>query len=296
MDFIKDFSSTIPAGKQKLLEKITARLSEIHGVQAVVLGGSYARGMQTPLSDLDLGIYYFDRDPFDIAEIRKAAAEIAVRPPTVTGLFEWGRWVNGGAWIHTSAGKMDFLYRSLDQVRTTISNAMKGITDHDYNQQPAYGFYSVIYLAETQACIPLFDPRGLIAELKGRVEPYPPKLKERIVADELWSAEFTLLQARGFAYAGDIYSTAGCLARAAASLVQVLYALNERYFSGDKKAIDMLSAFYHLPQGFVAGLGKALAHIGETPDELSYSVSAIEGLWRSVVALAEGNYHPRFKV
>ncbi len=138
----------------------------VHGVQAMVLGGSYARSTHTPASDMDLGIYYFDDDPFTIGDIRQAADEIAIQPSTVTGFYEWGRWVNGGAWIHTAAGKVDFLYRSLDQVRTTIADAGQGITVHDYDQQPAYGFYSVIYLAETQVCIPLFDPQGLVAELK----------------------------------------------------------------------------------------------------------------------------------
>jgi hypothetical protein len=38
--------------------------------------------------------------------------------PVVTGTYEWGPWVNGGAWIQTSAGKVDFLYKNLDQVRT----------------------------------------------------------------------------------------------------------------------------------------------------------------------------------
>ncbi len=289
-------SDAVPVSKQDLLKKISGRLSAIHGVQAVVLGGSYARGTPRPDSDLDLGIYYFDADPFAIAKIRRAAEEIAVSPPTVTDFYEWGRWVNGGAWIHTAAGKVDFLYRSLNRVRTTIADARQGIVTHDYGQQPAYGFYSVIYLAETQDCLPLFDPQALIVELKSQVEPYPALLKERIVSDELWSAEFTLEHARGFATAGDIYSTAGCLARAAASLVQALFALNERYFSGDKKAIDVLGGFDRLPKGFVAGLREALAYVGHTPGELGRSVSDMEGLWRSVVELTEGQYRQKFNL
>ena len=79
---------------------------------------------------------------------------------TVTGFYEWGAWVNGGAWIHNPVCKVDFLYRNLDQVKRTIDDAKRGILHHDYAQQPAYGFYSVIYLAETQICLPLYDPQG----------------------------------------------------------------------------------------------------------------------------------------
>jgi hypothetical protein len=32
------------------------------------------------------------------------------RPPIVTNFYEWGPWVNGGAWIHSSVGKVNFLY------------------------------------------------------------------------------------------------------------------------------------------------------------------------------------------
>ena len=40
-----------------------------------------------------------------------------------------------------------------------------------------FGFFSVIYLAETHICVPLYDPVGHIARLKRLVEVYPPKLK-----------------------------------------------------------------------------------------------------------------------
>ncbi len=99
------------------------------------------------------------------------------------------------------------------------------------------------YLAETQMCLPLYDPAGRIARLKEKVKHYPPRLKERIVADWLWLAEFTPIHARSFAAAADVYTTVGCLARVASCLTQVLYALNESYFLSDKKAIDELASF-----------------------------------------------------
>ena len=106
--------------------------------------------------------------------------------PVVTDFYGWGPWVNGGAWIHTDAGKLDLLYRNLHQVRQTIDEAQRGIVHHDYYQQPVYGFYSVIYLAETAACIPLHDPMGRIANLKRKVAKYPSALRQRIVGDSLW--------------------------------------------------------------------------------------------------------------
>ncbi len=63
----------IPTEKQQLLDRVVTLLSGIEGVRAVVLGGSYARGMQHSGSDLDIGIYYYETAPFAIADIRAAA-------------------------------------------------------------------------------------------------------------------------------------------------------------------------------------------------------------------------------
>jgi len=286
--------SILPPEKASLLNDLVLRLSAVPGVQAVVLGGSYARGTYHPASDLDVGIYYFESAPFSIDAIRQVALEIAIQPPTVTDFYVWGRWVNGGAWIQTAAGKVDFLYRNLDQVRRTLAEAAQGEWSHDYDQQPAYGFYSVIYLAETHICLALFDPQGLVAGLKQAVAQYPPRLKARILADTLWSVEFTLIHARGFAAAGDGYATTGCLGRAASNLTQALFALNETYFISDKKAMQAVAAFPMLPAGFVERLSRVLGNAGVTAEELEESVSSLEALWRQVVALCPDQYQSRF--
>ena len=215
---------------------------------------------------------------------------------TVTGFYEWGVWVNGGAWIHTRQGKVDFLYRNLDHIQRTIAEAEQGISYHDYDQQPTYGFYSVIYLAETQICIPLYDPNRLIANLKRRVETYPPRLKQKIITDSLWAAEFTLLHARGFAAQGDIYNTVGCLTRAVSNIMQALFALNERYFIRDKKVLDTVAQFPNLPSGYIQQINRILACPGSTVQELTKAVSDLEHTWHDVVSLTGVHYEPKFQI
>jgi hypothetical protein len=117
-------------------------------------------------------VYYSDAAPFAIDDMRRIAGTAAPADAgnvTVTGLYEWGPWVNGGAWLHTPLSKVDFLYRSLDKVEKTIREAMAGTTYFDYYQQPPFGFYSVIYLAETHICLPLYDPQGHLLDYR-RVE------------------------------------------------------------------------------------------------------------------------------
>jgi hypothetical protein len=288
---------SIPEAKRLLLQQLVEQLRTIPGVAAIALGGSYASGTQHEGSDLDIGLYYRQDRPFAIAAIRQVAESASTaKPATLTGFYDWGRWVNGGAWIQTAQGKADFLYRNLDQIRQTIAEAQQGIVHHDYDQQPAYGFYSVIYLAEVQICIPLYDPDQLLAGLKQQVAVYPPRLKERVVADSLWSAEFTLIHARGFAARGDVYNTAGCLTRVAANLTQALFALNETYFIRDKQVMEVLATFLLLPAGYVQQLSTLLSCPGRTDFELTQSVHDLEQLWHGVVSLPGVHYQPQFHV
>lgn len=46
---------------RSVLDKVVAALTAISGIEAVVLGGSRARGTQSSESDIDIGIYYDNR-------------------------------------------------------------------------------------------------------------------------------------------------------------------------------------------------------------------------------------------
>jgi Nucleotidyltransferase domain/Domain of unknown function (DUF4037) len=292
-----ELAGTISLQKRALLQAVLDELKPVAGVAAVAVGGSYACGTQREDSDLDLAIYYEPEKPFAIGEIRRIAATVARNnDPVVTDFYAWGPWVNGGAWIHTSAGKLDFIYRNLHQVQQTIDEAQRGIVRHDYDQQPVYGFYSVIYLAETEACIPLHDPLGRIADLKRMVAKYPSALRQRIVADSLWIAEFTLNHAHKFAAYEDTYNTVGCLTRVASALTQALFALNEVYFMNDKNAMGRIANFKLAPPAHGEQMRALLAQPGQTVSELRRSVTECEAAWARVVELAGELYAPKFRL
>jgi predicted nucleotidyltransferase len=84
--------------QRELVLMLAARLGAICGVKAVVLGGSHARGLAHTGSDIDLGVFYSESDPFSIQCIRELAGELNdTAAPIVCGFYEWGPWVNGGA-------------------------------------------------------------------------------------------------------------------------------------------------------------------------------------------------------
>ena len=287
----------LPPKKQQLLDRALSLLAAVPDVQAVVLGGSQARGTARPNSDLDMGIYYSESVPFLIADIQQAAAMLSSHADQeVTDFYGWGTWVNGGSWVHTPDGKVDFLYRNLEQVERTIHEAQQGIIQHDFDQQPAYGFYSVIYLAETKVCLPLYDPQGHIQRLKAQVVSYPPLLKQKTVASMLWMAEFSLLHADGYAASGDVYAAAGTCTRVASFLTQALFALNETYYMSDKTAVKEMAAFALLPPGYLTRLSSVLGRLGQTTAELQATVRELRSLWSEVVRLTEGSYRPAFRL
>jgi predicted nucleotidyltransferase len=284
----------ISADKQKLLDDFTSELKFIDGVKAIVLGGSYAVGLATEKSDLDIGIYYSEQSHFDIEKIKTIANKFSNNDqPTVTGFYEWGPWVNGGAWINTAKGEVDLLYKNIDQILKTIDNAKNGIWENNFEQQPPYGFSSIIFLAETHSCIPLYDPENVISKLKDSVKQYPQKLKQSVVQQSLWSAEFTIWQAEKFAGKTDMYNTVGCLTRAMYSIVSTLFALNEIYPMGDKRAIEILEKTKNKPINFT---NKINAILSCDKKSLAENVRLLKLLFNETVKLANGQYKPYYKL
>lgn len=274
--------------KQALLDKITKDLASVGEVKAIVLGGSYAMGTATETSDLDMGIYYSEKKPFDIEDIKFLANKYAVdNHPTVVGFYAWGAWVNGGAWINTEFGKVDFLYKNIDQIRLTIERAQIGNWENDFEQQPPYGFSSIMYLAETHYCIPLYDPDQIIKGLKAAVQLYPEKLKGVVIQQSLWSAEFAIAHAVYFSGKQDLYNTMGCLTRAIRNIVTTLFALNELYPMGDKRAIEILEKAGRSPENLKAQIEDILS---AGKNGTASNIHCLKKLFTETVTLAGGYY------
>src|SRR5947208_14282960 len=103
--------------QRELVSSLAKRLSSIQGIKAVVLGGSHARGRAQPGSDIDLGLLYSEAAPFSIQSVRELAEDINdAAGPVVTNFYEWGPWVNGGAWLAIGGQRVDFVYRSLEHL------------------------------------------------------------------------------------------------------------------------------------------------------------------------------------
>jgi predicted nucleotidyltransferase len=263
--------------QHELVSSLSKRLGAIRGIKAVVLGGSHARGRAQPGSDIDLGLLYSETAPFAIQSVRELAEVINdTAGPVVTDFYQWGPWVNGGAWLTIGGQRVDFVYRSLEHLERVIADAEAGRYEVHYAQQPPFGFFSGTYLGEIAVCIPLFDPEGRLDVLKRRVAEYPEALRRALVQDYLWMAEFGLAAfAPKFATRSDVYGTASCLTCAVNQLVLALFALNGKYLINDKTALEEVAEFERAPREFGPRVQKTLAHLGASPAELLAAVASV---------------------
>jgi predicted nucleotidyltransferase len=273
----------------EILTQVVARVAKIDGVQAIVLGGSRARGTADDRSDIDLGIYYDGAHRFSTAALGAAAQELDDRHSDnlVTGFGEWGPGVNGGGWLQIRDQHVDFLYREIGAVRAAIEDCVAGRPRSIHQLGHPLGFHIQIYAGEVHVCRPLFDPAGAIAQLKSAVREYPEKFRTAAVTKHLFDAEFEIMIAAKPAERADVMYVAGCLFRAAGFVTLVLYALNRKFFLNEKGAMAESRGFAIKPARFHDTVASVLGNIGTTPPELSASVASFQSLAAELRELAK---------
>jgi hypothetical protein len=142
-------------------------------------------------------------------------------------------------------------------------------------------------MGEVHLCHPLYDPRGVVADLKALTTPYPPSLKKALIDRFLWEAGFAVETSHKPASRGEAFYVSGALFRCAACLVQVLYALNERYWMNEKGSVKAAAAFPLTPPDFEASVTHVLGALGTTAETIITRLHEMESLVEAVRGLVE---------
>jgi hypothetical protein len=240
------------------------------------LGGSRARGMPSPDSDYDLGLYY--RPPLDTAALRQLAAELTGTAVEVTEPGGWGPWVDGGAWLTVDGLRVDWIYRDLNRVHRIWRECQAGHFEVGTQAGHPLGVYSHAYVGELALGQILADPSRELSTLQQEARRYPQPLRGALMANARWQVPFTLSGARKAASRGDAFYVAGCLFRAVGLLIQALHAHAERWVVNEKGAVQAAEALPVAPEGFVARVRALFGAIGTTPDSLHTSLGKAEEL------------------
>jgi Polymerase beta, Nucleotidyltransferase len=247
-----------------LLEHILPALAGIPGIEAIVLGGSRARGTAHDASDYDIGLYFSASQPLDTDRLLRAAKAMVDDPDTaaVTSVGGWGPWIVGGGWLSIAAQKIDLLYRCVDDVARVIDACREGHISMDYQPGHPHGFCSAIWMGEIALCRPLHDPSGTIARLKALTSPYPKPLREALIHRFQWEIRFSIENAELAVSREEQTHIAGCTYRALACLGQVLFALNERYLINEKGALREAAGFPLTISNLAPRVAEVWEHIG----------------------------------
>lgn len=276
---------------QHIISKVMDRLKQVDGVLALVLGGSRARGTENPHSDIDIGIYYRSGSGLDIPQLRGAASMLDDdnRDNLMTEIGGWGPWINGGGWLKVNQIPVDFLYRDLDQVSKVMDQCLMGDITIDYQPGHPHGFINAMYFAEIALCKVLWDPSGLVGEMKSRTHPYPHVLQKAIIQKFLWEARFSLEIGKKGIYKKDVSYIAGCWFRSVSCLNQVVFALNETYWMNEKGASAIANSFAKVPSQYANRINSILSLVTEDETGLEKASGMLLDLIHETDRLAQHN-------
>lgn len=230
------------------MEHLAAALAAIPGVVAVTLGGSRATETAAEGSDWDFGLYYRGRlDPADVVALGW--------PGRVFAPGEWGRIVNGGAWLTVDGTKVDLIYRDLDEVLRWTAAAEEGRFEIQREVGYVAGIATYILAGE------LALGRVLAGDLPRPA--FPPKLRE--TAPVAWSR-----LAAGALHFADVHAgrqdRVACLAnlcQAVLAAAQGRLAAAGEWVLNEKRLVER------------AGLGGVQDRLGQPERDLSTLVGGV---------------------
>jgi hypothetical protein len=184
------------------MRDLAERLARIPGVVAVTLGGSRATGTHRDDSDWDFGLYY--RGTIDPDDVRALGW-----PGQVFAPGDWGRLVNGGAWLRVDGVAVDLIYRDLAEVLRWTAEAGEGRFEIQREVGYVAGIATYVLAAE------LAVNETLAGELPRPA--FPARLRE--TAPALW---FRL--AAGALAIGEVHAGRGDRVAALANFTQAVLA------------------------------------------------------------------------
>jgi predicted nucleotidyltransferase len=272
---------------EALIADIVQHVRPVAGVEAMVLGGSRARGTHQPSSDVDLCFYYEPGRPLDLDHLGRLAAELDDEhgPDVLTGIGGWGPWINGGGWLTVGSWPVDFLYRGLGRVRAVIAACQAGQVKVAYQPGHPHAFVSSIYVGQVALCRPLWDPRRTVGALQDQTRPYPAGLKRAVIQRFAWEIKFALQTGHESVAHGDVAYAAGFCFRSIACLLQSLFALNKEYWLNEKGAVDLADTFPLRPPQLRGRVEAAFAGLASATQSIERALAELEAVEHDTHAL-----------
>lgn len=241
--------------RQKIDELIGILKQTAEGKCAIALAGAHAKGTADASSDIDFYIFAEQAKPFEERKRLIRSAADAGTEPWVDVSFDATPW----------GGTMDFMYkgtpvettaRTLSRMDRAVEDCLNGKFEIIPATWTSNGYYTFIYLCELSFIKPVWDPDGILSAYQEKTAVYPPALRRSIIQTFMgrantWIDSFHYESAVGRA---DILFIAPVVLHTVMDMIQVIFALNRVYFTGDKKLEAALSKMEYCPAALLANL------------------------------------------
>jgi hypothetical protein len=242
---------------------LAERLREIPGIVAVTLGGSRSAGTEADGSDWDFGLYY--RGQIRADDVRALGFEGTIFDPG-----EWGRLMNGGAWLRVEGERVDLVYRDLDFVEHWAEEAEEGRYEVELLGGSLAGMASYVLVGEL----------ALAEVLAGDLPrpDFPQALRESAPGRWRARAAFSLAIAEAAAERHDVVSCAGLLAKAAVEAAQAALAEKGEWALTEKGIVRQ------------AKLGARVEAILAAPGDRAFELARAVTAMRAALGIARDEY------
>ncbi len=236
----------IPEPIQRIVSDLLPLVRQFaQGEYAIALGGSYAKGTADDEADVDL--YLFVRAVPGNEERHRIASAFSSEIERIVCWGDDATFRDAGTDFRFRGHNVECWLRNIDHIDRSIAECQQGVVKREFLTWTTTGFYNHCCLSDLTVMLPLDDPSDIIARWKSQVATYPPRLRQAIVSQHLlaagfWPDSFHYLSA---IERQDVIYATGIVQQVVHNLVQVLFALNEVYFPGDKQ---LEAALDHLPR------------------------------------------------
>ena len=228
-----------------MIEQLFAELSALEEVEAIALGGSRAGDVYDEKSDYDIYLYCMGAVP---EEIRRVILQKYCKKIELGNHF----WEYEDNCTLNNGIDMDILYRNLDDFTKGVASVVEEYHAHN-------GYTTCMWHNLITAKI-IMDKNGKLSALQEKYRiPYPKKLKENIIANNLKLLSGMLpsfdIQIKKAENRGDLVSVNHRIAEFLASYFDIIFALNEMTHPGEKRMQSICSEECNiLPNNFDVNL------------------------------------------
>lgn len=212
----------------------------VTGRYSITIGGSRGKGTSDQHSDVDFRLYYDQLIEEDVFKQLMKQFRIKMQNWKDVGMNIDGCWI-----------------RKISDIDDALKDWVNGLIKPVDLVWTIWGYHILTDIYNQQI---IDDPYNVASYWKKLLSVYPSRLKAAIIKKHMQSLRYWR---NDYHYAnkvlrGDVIFLAGISARLVHDMTQVIFALNETYFTGDGNNMKYIDKFKIKPEGFNKRVSEAL--------------------------------------